>query len=702
VIVAVQYFRPPFPERRDWRRDLERIKSSGIDAIQLWVTWGWVEHTPGSYDFADYDELVAMANDVGLQVVLSTIAEVQPFWIHREIPDSHMIDHQGRTVRSVARRENNAGLTPGGCTDNPRVRARMREFLAACAVHFSDAPNVATWDVWNENRWAVHASGHVCYCDHTLRAFRRWLEDQYGDLDGLNAAWRRRYADWRDVQPGTVPTLLYTETVEFQRFLTWRAGQLMAMRAAAIRSGDSAHPVTAHGVASSAFSPGQKFEQAVSRGNDWDHIEHLDGYGLSMYPDFFIHDEADFGARIEAVRSASGQKQLWISELEAAPTGVGFAAGRPVTGTDLQRWLWECIGHGADGIVLWQWYDECIGEESASFGLAGHDPHAEQRLVSLAESNVARHEYADVLAEYRPDDGLVGVLFDETAYHLGWAQSGPGDDLFSGSVIGYLRALERLGVAYTVLDSRHLDDAAMASLRLVICPAPLTMGTDVAERLAHWVRAGGHLLAETELGSYTRTGFYQYPADRSSAHALTVTGGAREPVESAEAVAVVVGDRQIAVRPQVWGEQVRVASAQDSGDGRWSTGALGNGSVMAIGTFAGLGYYRDRYTEFEDFVDALVAKVDARGGLEVTDPTRSVFARSGLSGVRRLVFCTNPTATSTSVTIAGLEGLGDPVDLVGAGDAIVRNDGVAWTIPVSAGVTRVVSFAREAVTPTQR
>ena len=80
--LGVQYYRAPFPEERYWDDDFARIKDSGLHVVQLWVLWSWVESKPGAFRFDDYDRLVALAAKHGLGVVLSTIAEVQPYWIH--------------------------------------------------------------------------------------------------------------------------------------------------------------------------------------------------------------------------------------------------------------------------------------------------------------------------------------------------------------------------------------------------------------------------------------------------------------------------------------------------------------------------------------------------------------------------------------------------------------------------------------------
>lgn len=76
--LGVQYYRPPFPVRKHWADDFKRIRDSGLN------------------------------------VVLSTIAELQPHWIHEAAAGSEMIDHRGHRVVSSLREESNFGLPPGG------------------------------------------------------------------------------------------------------------------------------------------------------------------------------------------------------------------------------------------------------------------------------------------------------------------------------------------------------------------------------------------------------------------------------------------------------------------------------------------------------------------------------------------------------------------------------------------------------------
>ena len=118
--LGVQYYRAPFPDAKYWEEDFRRIRESGLNTVQLWISWGWVEATPDRFVYDDYDRLVELAGKHHLGLVLSTIAEIQPNWIHRVIPGCELVDNRGNRIRSVARCEHHFGLTPGGCTDHPR------------------------------------------------------------------------------------------------------------------------------------------------------------------------------------------------------------------------------------------------------------------------------------------------------------------------------------------------------------------------------------------------------------------------------------------------------------------------------------------------------------------------------------------------------------------------------------------------------
>ena len=268
---------------------------------------------------------------------------------------------------SSNRDEIHFGITPGGCFDHPGVWERMAEFLRQTVTRYRGAPNLVGWDAWNELRWNVQADGLVCYCPHTLAAYREWLSQNYGGLDGLNAAWLRRYGDWDEVhaRQAARPALHRHDGLASTSSPGAPTGTASSATTL-IKALDPAHPVTVHaGCAQpAARGPAERFFYALDRGNDWFYADELDGVGCSSFPNWEGIDDADFGMRVEFVRSAARGKQVWLSEVQGGRSAVGFTAYQPVDAHSQQRWVWNGIACGADTILFWCWRDEVFGRES--------------------------------------------------------------------------------------------------------------------------------------------------------------------------------------------------------------------------------------------------------------------------------------------------------------------------------------------------
>jgi beta-galactosidase len=657
MILAAQYYRPPFPERRYWKEDLAGMKAAGLNAVQLWVLWSWVEPEPGRFVFDDYDELVEEAGKRGLGVVLSSIAELHPPWIHRVIPDSAMIDHMGRQVISTNRGEAHQGLTPGGCTDNPEVLRRMGAFLQTVAGRYTGAANLVGWDIWNELRWNVQADGLVCFCPHTLGAFRGWLNAKYGSLDGLNAAWKRRYCDWADVIPGKLPRRPYTEMMEFEKFLQWRAAEHMRFRAEIVKAADPQHIVTAHGAQPSAHMAGDAENHAINRGNDWDLVEPLDGVGCSHFPFWFAMSDADFGVRVECTRSAAGDKTVWVSELQGGSARQGFDVRPSVEAKPQQRWVWNGFGRGAKAVIFWCWRDEFFGRESSGYGLAGRDGLADERITLMKQTGAILREHETLLEAYRPDPAKVGVLFDPNGYNLEWAQDGVAARA-RDSVIGYLTAFERLQIPYTVVESSHL--AALAGLKALIVPFPLAVPDAAAGPIAGFVQGGGTVLVESEAGAYTEQGIYRYPAaERPLAAALGIADLGRRPLKG-EDFWLTYRKEDYNLRAAVWitpleARDADILAYDPAGNVLATSRKLGQGTVIALGTFLGKKYAEARYEGFEEFLAQLIKTADGLPDLEVRSEWPIPW-RSGPAGDQRLLFITNQSDEQV-VRVRGPEAL---------------------------------------------
>ena len=654
IHLGAQYYRPPFPESRYWDEDMRRMADSGLNTVQLWVVWAWVEATADRFDFSDYDALVATAHKHGLEVVLSTIAAIHPYWIHRVVPGSEMVDNMGRTVVSSNRGECHYGLTPGGSISHPGVWNRMADFISATVVQYRGAANLAGWDAWNELRWNVQADGLVDYSPYAIQEYRRWLDARYGGLEGLNDAWNRRYPTWEDVLPGKMPDRPYTEMIAFQHFLTWRSVEHAWKRYDLIKSLDPTRPVTVHGGQPTVLHGSDRYPTATAlhRGNDWFFAERTDGIGCSSFPLWGGRemDAEGFANRLHFLASAAAGKKIWLSELQGGRSNIGFGVHQSVDPASQQRWIWTGIASGADTILFWCWRDEVFGRESNGFGLAGNDGMAEARLTAMERTGDLIDRHGELLEGFEPSAAEVGIFFSPQSYYIYWAQEGTASRPLE-SIKGYARALARRAIPFKIIEEEHL--AELDGIKILFMPRAIVLDQETVDGLAQFVEAGGTIVCESETGAFSSAGIYRYPEDRPFARLTRVTEVGRRLLED-DTITCVVAGREFTVHAA----DMLTPYATDSGDTTAAKVPYGDGSFLFLGSFLGDEYQAcadggcQFHEDFEELVATAASEASVEPAIEVVDSgDEFVDVRWGNSGDSVVMFVFAP-ADRESVRLA--------------------------------------------------
>lgn len=626
---------------------MKNIRQAGFNTLQLWVLWSWVESQPGKFDFSDYDRLVEMADAAGLKLVMSVIPELQPLWIHRIIPGSEMLNHLRHKEISANRDECHFGITPGGCFDHPEVWRRMQNFLRAVAGRYKDCPNLYAWDAWNELRWNEHAQGLVCFCVHTLKCFREWLEKRYNGLDGLNRAWQRRYVSWEDVMPGWAPNRPFTETMAFQFFLTERANEHGRRRYAAIKAVDPAHPITVHGGSPSVYWCGGEYAgqtiMALDRGNDWAFADHLDGVGCSSFPKWGQLDWADFAVRMEIIRSAAGKKPLWLSELQGGSAAQGFSRQEPVRAVEQQHWIWNGIAAGAKTALFWCWKDEKFTTEAGGFGVSGLDGYAAERIAAFQTTCGILERHKNILDEYCPIRPEIGIYFSPQSAYLHWCNNISGEK-YLNALLGYGKSLIRENIPFEMIEEEHLDE--LQRLKVLFMPRALVVDDKTADKLLNYVSGGGTLVVESECGAFDERGIYRYPENRFLNKLGICELGRRTIAGETIRLQAAIGKKRLALTGTQWVTPYKANEAQRwAGYGRDLLAgeiAAGKGRIIFLGTYLGEAYLRERAAGFEDLLRTVCLCAGWEAGMKIAGNRRGDFyIRAGACGEKRVffVFC---------------------------------------------------------------
>lgn len=702
MILGTQYFRPPFPNDRYWDDDFKRIRESGLNTVQLWVLWSWVEATPGTYRWDDYDRLMELAQKHGLQVVLSAIGEVQPYWIHREVPDSEMINRLGHRVVSSNRNEIHHGMTPGGCFDHPEVWKRMCDFMSSVVVRYRGESTIAGWDCWNELRWNVQADDLVCYCDHTLARYRAWLDKKYGGLDGLNRAWIRRHSAWDEVRPGKVQARPYTDMMAFQHFLTERSNEHGIARYRLIKDLDPSRPVTLHAGEPCTYFSGNKDwgTWAIDRGNDWAFADHIDGVGTSSFPAWGFQDDTSYALRLEYTRSAASGKDVWLSELQGGRASSGFDIHRPVTGRMQQRWVWNGAAIGAESIIFWCWRDEVFGQESGGFGIVGDDGFAKDRVAALQKTGAVLAQYKELLADYTPAPASAGFLFSPQSYYLHYAQEGHAERA-RNALMGYGRALLNNNIGFEVVEEEHL--AALKGLRVLFMPRTAVVDTATEAALETWVRGGGTLVCESECGAFDSRGLYRYPAERFTARLTGMVEAGRRQLTT-DHMDVDCGAQPLRLRIAQWttprvGAGADVLARSDEG-ALVSVSKVGEGQIVLVNTFVGEFADDLAYRDFDRFVAWTCGIAGWKAPMEVScaDGSGAWVKHGALRDTRAVVFVrADGTGRTVRLRINDTSLLRAPVmrDIISGKTFALASDGAALAGEIDTGEWGVAMLVEE-------
>ena len=492
-LYGAQYYRAPTPRRKYWADDLRRIREKGFNTVKFWIQWRWSERSEGEYCWDDLDELMMLAEQNSLHVVLNLILDVMPEWVARDYPETLMVDCNGKAVPSQTTLCRQLGGYPGPCHSNELMLHKRKNFVREAVKHFRNFSALLMWDVWNEpERHLGHRSPDLfpdlCYCQSCQSGFLAWLKRKYGVIEHLNEVWGRCYTSFEMVEipldPGTV-----------NDFIDWREFQLQVL------SGDA------------------EWRLKLVRELDRKHFPHLhvvpnvSGFtSLTCVDDFALAENCDiFGASM-------------MNDPYYCAQGVSAAQGRPfynaewhinyggnnmyqrVIGRDL--FFYEQLpqlGWGCRGVLFWQYRSETLGTESPAWGLVRPDgtdrpvaKHAEEFIRAFAP-------YAKHFMECRPQApkvliwrGIRNELF-QFCRHGKMAQ-------YHIALKSYSDALYALNIPFGFADSNMLDHDTTA--QILILPQAYYLEERDVELFDRFLRRGKVIISEGNLAAYSSSQGY--------------------------------------------------------------------------------------------------------------------------------------------------------------------------------------------------
>jgi beta-galactosidase len=495
--------RHPAVERDAWRRDLQAIKSAGFNSVKTWVDWASAESVRGQYRFDALEQLLSLADDLGLRVIVQIYTDAAPEWLGKRYPDSSFVTDQGARIGSQA--------SPGYCLDHAGVRADMTAFIGAASAAAARHPSFYAIDVWSEPHivnWVwFNTPVEFCYCPHTQARFRDWLKLRYRTLEALNAAWYRTFASWDDVEAPRFGTILsYTDFIDWKTFTAAKLQQDLKLKA------DASAPRGARAVSSHSDAPAILLSPLSGYGNpdDWWMSQVVDHYGTSIYPK---HASAAtpwspvrLTSALDGIRSAARDRGWWIGELQAGQGATGVRVAAPVTGADLRFWGWAAISRGARAISYYAWYPMSSGYESNGYGMIELDGRITDRARAAGEFAGVVGRNSGLFAPLRPHPSRLAILYNRLSYMAGGNTVAPGL-VVRNSMLGIYRALFEQNIQVDFIHPDEVLAGRATDYAAIYLSYPIMLPGAVAAALKAYVKGGGTLISEARPAWNDERGF---------------------------------------------------------------------------------------------------------------------------------------------------------------------------------------------------
>lgn len=503
---GTQYYRPPFPGKKDWENDIFHIKSLGFNVVKLWAVWNWIERKKGEFIFDDLDEIISLCKKYDLYVIINTIPEGAPPFTRIELPDARYRKADGTVLDYSGPANIPSAGWPGLCMDSSKASELICRFIYETAKHYSQEKQVIAIDVWNEPHLEPmfdYSGELLCYCEHSVKQFRQWLQKKYKSIDILNQTWFRSYSDWTEILPpirfGTA-----ADMIDWRRFWLSNLQRWMRMRVQAARKGAPDKTIQSHVAFSAYMGANNDGGLGNELGDEFLLAEETDVFGLSSFPLWLMGEEHAAGHLINAeiVAEAARGKIFYQTELQGGAGKAGLLGGFVPEPGDIRMWNWNILAAGGKGAVYWQYAPEEAGMESPGFGLVDGIQKNTPRAMAAAE--FAQKYNCSLLAQAKRILPVNGILLSRDSDLFAYAARE--EQQYARSFKGVYQALYEKGIPVRFVHEDHTDDLINEKLKVLYLPMTLALNEKTRLNLLKFAEQGGTLIAEGPVGMYEENG----------------------------------------------------------------------------------------------------------------------------------------------------------------------------------------------------
>jgi beta-galactosidase len=462
-----------YPEQWDsskWPEDLSAMRELGLRYVRIGeFAWSRLEPAPGKYQFGWLQEVLDLAAERGLSIVLGTPTATPPKWLVDRMPDMLAIDQDGRPKRYGSRRHY--------CFSHPGYRDEAARIVTKLAENFGQHPAIAAWQT--DNEYGCHGT-ILSYSDAARVSFRKWLQDKYQTVENLNQAWGNVFwsMEYQSFDEIELPNLTVTEpnpahSLDFRRFSSDQVKCFNREQVEIIRrlspERTVLHNFMGEFLAFDHFDIAGDLDAASWDSYPLGALTYLD-VSESHKRKFLRSGDPDFPAFHHDLYRTCGRGRWWVMEQQPGP--VNWAAYNPAPYPGMVRlWTHEAFAHGAEVVSYFRWRQAPFAQEQMHHGINRPDGTPDvatdeiretvKEILSISSSNNTKNDLTPLAAERGVAGSKVapvGLIFDyEAAWTLSIQPNRESFDYFT-LALSFYRSARRLGLDVDILpQTANLD-----------------------------------------------------------------------------------------------------------------------------------------------------------------------------------------------------------------------------------------------------
>ena len=486
ILYGAAYYNEYMPyDRLD--KDVAMMKAAGFNVVRMGEsTWSLWEPEDGHFDYAWMDRVVDAMGKAGIKVIMGTPTYSVPAWMAHQHPEI--------LARRLNSQPNTYGMRQNMDTDSPAYRFYAERLIRHIVAHYKDNPNVIGWQIDNET------SSYGAANDDVFIGFQHYLEKKFGTPENLNKAWFLNYwgqdiHTWEDLptRDGAQST---GYKLEWSRWSQMRVTDFLHWQSDLVR--ETAAP--------SQFVT-TDFAGAMNADvNEEDVARSLDVAGVNIYH-WGTQDQyngANQAALADFTRSLKHNNFLVI-ETNAQTTDWSSSFQYPPYDGQFREDVYTHISNGANMVEYWHWASIPANQETYWKGVLSHDMEPNRAYTEMSRTahelqkigpqlvNLKIHNDVAILWSR---DSLNAINDMPFAKDSQWGGGGGKAD-YGSLVRQFHHSLYDLN---TGVDFVFPETQDFSSYKLLIVPALYVADDALLQRIADYVKKGGHVLMTFKSG----------------------------------------------------------------------------------------------------------------------------------------------------------------------------------------------------------